>query len=137
MTRAEETAKQLRARLARLGLLPRDAAARPFDLASFIKAVAAGFFMSAAQFERTEYDARHPQDGGTHVYRLLRHTRDGAPPKLRVHASSALWRVRPDLVVFQRCQQSGDGGWFEMQGVTAVAQADLLEVAPHYFQLQR
>jgi hypothetical protein len=77
MQRAEEVAKQLRTRLARASLLPRDAASVPFDLPSVLRAVAAGLFFNAAQYDRTEYDPRTPDDGGTHVYRLLRHTKQG------------------------------------------------------------
>jgi hypothetical protein len=194
MQRAEEVAKQLRTRLSRAGLLPKGAASVPFDLPSFLRAVAAGLFFNAAQYERTEYDPRAPDDGGTHVYRLLRHTKQGgrparrgkgkgprggrrrrrgrsclcagpgrappttptprpplapparaaptpppppgAPLKLRIHPSSVLWRVRPELAVFHKCQQN-DEGWYEMQGVTAVTQAALAEAAPHFYRLQR
>jgi hypothetical protein len=47
-----------------------------------------------------------------------------------------LRRVRPDLVVFCKCQQN-DEGWYEMQGVTAMTQEVLAEVAPHFYQLRR
>jgi len=56
--------------------------------------------------------------------------------KLRIHSSSVLWRVRPELVVFHKCQQN-DEGWFEMQGVTAVPQSVLAEVAPHFYASRR
>ena len=55
------------------------------------------------------------------------------PLKLRIHSSSVLARVRPQLVVFARCAQS-DEGWYEMQGVSVVQQRWLLEAAPHVFQ---
>jgi hypothetical protein len=211
MRRAEEVAKQLRARLSRLGLLPRGAAEAAFDLQSFLAAIAAGMFFNAARFARTDYDPRAANDAGTHVYRLLRHTKQGeglpfearglrpasalgatkgvflraatrlcgwclagalllllpgtkaavtsgssnavrraltratsfllmssadAPLQLRIHSSSVLWRVRPELVIFHRCQQ-GDEGWYEMQGVTAVTQEALAEAAPHFYRLRR
>ncbi|KIZ07684.1 ATP-dependent RNA helicase DDX35 [Monoraphidium neglectum] len=136
MRRAEEVAKQLRARLSRLGLLPRGAAEAAFDLQSFLAAIAAGMFFNAARFARTDYDPRAANDAGTHVYRLLRHTKQDAPLQLRIHSSSVLWRVRPELVIFHRCQQ-GDEGWYEMQGVTAVTQEALAEAAPHFCRLRR
>jgi hypothetical protein len=44
--------------------------------------------------------------------------------------------VRPELVIFHRCQQN-DEGWFEMQGVTAVSQEVLAAAAPHFYALRR
>lgn len=58
------------------------------------------------------------------------------PLKLRIHSTSVLWRARPELVVFTKCQQ-GEGGWYEMQGVTPVTRGDLTAVAPHYFSAAR
>ncbi|KAI8469268.1 MAG: P-loop containing nucleoside triphosphate hydrolase protein [Monoraphidium minutum] len=136
MHRAEEVARQLRGRLARMGVLPRGAAEAPFDLDAFLKAIASGMFHNAAQYDRTEYDPRVKDDVGTHVYHLLRHTKLEAPLKLRIHPSSVLWRVRPELVLFAKCQQS-DAGWHEMQGVTAVPQELLAAAAPHYYLLRR
>jgi hypothetical protein len=78
LTRAEEAAKQLRTRLARLGLLPPKAAARPFDLDAVVRSIAAGMFFNAAQYERTEADVLRGEAAGAHVYRLLRHAATGA-----------------------------------------------------------
>lgn len=38
-----------------------------------VKAITAGMFMNAAQYDRTEYDPRKANDAGSNVYRLLRH----------------------------------------------------------------
>ncbi|GBF90487.1 pre-mRNA-splicing factor ATP-dependent RNA helicase-like [Raphidocelis subcapitata] len=136
LLRAEEVAKQLRARLGRARLLPRDASEAPFELGAFLRCVAAGLFSNAARYDRTEFDPRAPDGGGTHVYRLLRDTKRDSPLRLRIHPSSVLWRVRTELVLFHRCQQNEEG-WHEMQGVTAVRQELLAEVAPHYYALRR
>jgi hypothetical protein len=42
-----------------------------------LKAVTAGLFMNAAQFDHTEYDPRASSDTGSNVYRLLRHMQPG------------------------------------------------------------
>lgn len=63
------------------------------------------------------------------------------PVRLKMHPSSVLFRCRPTCVVFSMCQQSASGtrkggagaGWFEMQAVTAVDMAWLLELAPHVY----
>lgn len=73
MLRAEAVASQLRRRLSRAGL-------PPFDLGSFVATLASGFFCNAAHYILgTEHD---PATGGTgtHMYRLLRHTKAGEPP---------------------------------------------------------
>jgi ATP-dependent RNA helicase DDX35 len=55
------------------------------------------------------------------------------PLKLRIHNSSVLARVKPAYVVFLTAQRS-EGGWYEMQGVTAITKELLLDVAPHMYQ---
>lgn len=57
----------------------------------------------------------------------------GRPLKLRVHPSSVLFRTQPQLVVFLGCQQN-DEGWYEMQGVTAIQQEWLTDLAPGVFR---
>jgi ATP-dependent RNA helicase DDX35 len=127
------------------------------DVGALVAAIAAGYFANAAEYDRTEYDPRAADRdaAGTHVYRLLRHpvtapgyasgigggsggsgsgnSSSASGPKLRIHPSSVLWRARPELVVFARCA-AGDGGWHDMQGVTAVPRAVLRAAAPHYFR---
>ncbi|GLC77705.1 hypothetical protein PLESTF_001978400 [Pleodorina starrii] len=90
--------------------------------------------MNAAVFDRTEYNPLAPEgDPGTHVYRLVRYTAQRTNPiKLRIHNSSVLWRSTPSCIVYSTVQQA-DNGWYEMQGVTAVQPAWLIELAPHMF----
>jgi len=38
-----------------------------------LKAITAGLFMNAAQYDHTEYDPKRTNDAGSNVYRLLRH----------------------------------------------------------------
>ena len=53
--------------------------------------------------------------------------------RLRMHPSSVLFRSRPQWCVFSEVQQS-DGGAYEMQGVTAVPEPQMLvEAAPHMY----
>lgn len=41
--------------------------------AQVVKAITAGLFMNAAQYQCTEYDPTKTNDAGSNVYRLLRH----------------------------------------------------------------
>jgi hypothetical protein len=38
-----------------------------------LKAITAGLFMDAAQYDHTAYDPTRTNDAGSNVYRLLRH----------------------------------------------------------------
>lgn len=42
-------------------------------LLQVVKAITAGLFMNAAQYDHTEYDPKKANDAGSNVYRLLRH----------------------------------------------------------------
>lgn len=131
MLRAAEVSQQLCRKLKRMGLDTNSSCEGDVD--KVLKAVTAGLFMNAAQFDHTEYDPRASSDAGSNVYRLLRHMQPGRPLKLRIHASSVLARTRPQLLLFLRCQQN-DEGWYEMQAVTAVEPDWLTELAPGVFQ---
>ncbi|KAF6259921.1 putative DEAH [Scenedesmus sp. NREL 46B-D3] len=131
MLRAAEVSQQLCRKLKRMGLNTNSSCEGDID--KVLKAVTAGLFMNAAQFDHTEYDPRASSDSGSNVYRLLRHMQRDRPLKLRIHASSVLARTRPQLVLFLRCQQN-DQGWYEMQAVTAVEPSWLTELAPGVYQ---
>lgn len=55
-----------------------------------LKAVTAGLFMNAAQYDHTEYDPRAANDSGSNVYRLIRHMQPGEPTGSRTDAHSYL-----------------------------------------------
>lgn len=46
-------------------------------LCQVLKAVTAGLFLNAAQFDHAEYDPKRTNDSGSNVYRLLRHMQPG------------------------------------------------------------
>ncbi|EIE20207.1 putative DEAH [Coccomyxa subellipsoidea C-169] len=96
------------------------------------KALTAGLLMNAVQLVDTANDISDPASAGINVYRILRSTGPGPPPKLRIHASSVLARTRPQWLVFWQMQQSSSG-WFEMQEVTAVEPHWLPELAAHVY----
>ncbi|KAG2488343.1 hypothetical protein HYH03_013033 [Edaphochlamys debaryana] len=134
--RADEAREQLLGLLRRHGLLPggQPPPSADRDMDPVRRAMAAGLFMNAAVFERTEYNPLAPEsDPGKNVYRLVRYTaQKTAPLKLRIHPSSVLFRSTPPCVVFHTVQQA-DSGWFEMQGVTSVDPSWLPELAPHMY----
>lgn len=92
--------------------------------------------MAGRSGRRTPYTPKRAAPHPTPTPRRPSAALADAPLRLRIHPSSALHRVRPDCVMFVRCQQSDDG-WYEMQGVTAVTQAALAAAAPHYYQARR
>ena len=75
MLRAAEVSQQLCRKLKRLGFNTNSSCEGDIDLV--LKAVTAGLFMSAAQYDRTEYDPKSANDMGSNVYRLLRHLQPG------------------------------------------------------------
>jgi hypothetical protein len=75
LLRVDEIRRQLAATLRRLQLAPTSSSEGDLDPA--LKAAAAGLFLNAAQYERTEYNAL--RDSGRHVYRLIRHVQTGGP----------------------------------------------------------
>jgi hypothetical protein len=73
LLRVDEIRRQLAATLRRLQLSPTSSSEG--DLDPVLKAAAAGLFLNAAQYDRTEYNPL--RDSGRHVYRLIRHVQTG------------------------------------------------------------
>lgn len=100
------------------------------------KALASGLFLNAACLtEEISFNTANSEDAGSPVYRLAR----GSPntiagsARLRIHASSVMFRCRPTWVCFVRAQQAG-AGWFEMQDLMTTTPDILKHVAPRYFR---
>ncbi|KAK9844106.1 hypothetical protein WJX81_004664 [Elliptochloris bilobata] len=134
MLRAADIRRQLLQHLWRLGIKPEEVEGS--DDAPVRRALAAGLFHNAAQLAETTYESRDAAFAGTHVYRLLRSTGPGLPPRLRIGAASVLARTRPQWLVFYQVQL-GAGGFHDMTDVAAIEPGWLPELAPHMFHYVR
>ncbi|BDA45458.1 probable ATP-dependent RNA helicase DHX35 [Coccomyxa sp. Obi] len=121
LLRAADIRSQLCHHLRRLGIAMESC---DTEVALLRKALAAGLLMNAVQLVETAADISDPSSAGVNIYRILRSTGPGPPPRLRIHASSVLARTRPQWLVFWQVQQSSSG-WFEMQEASLTIFTDI------------
>ncbi|KAK9901246.1 hypothetical protein WJX75_002237 [Coccomyxa subellipsoidea] len=129
MLRAADIRSQLCHHLRRLGITLESCDA---EVSLLRKALTAGLLMNAVQLVDTANDISDPSSAGINVYRILRSTGPGPPPRLQIHSSSVLARTRPQWLVFWQVQQNASG-WYEMQEVTAIESHWLPELADHVY----